>query len=211
MWTDNMLSVSSSPLYVSRFFESEGQAKEFSLGQGFCEADIDESVDGPLRDKVAVKGSRKNLRLKTFEVLERCYDADTFGKWLYDSSAAVFGQAAPLVEIAGDFWIMSLRLSIKTDRLLQLRQKSNAEAVEDLLFQGLAVWESYVRHIKMCSSLLAVDSVVDRGEALAILFLGSPEYLLQTEQVLQQMHVWDRMYEEAFEEVEVVHGKVVFC
>lgn len=139
------------------------------------------------------------VKLRTFEVLGRVFDADSLGKWIFDNSCVVYGRSVPLTDIAGDFWLMSLRLSAKTSALGRASDLNMDQHMADLFRSGITVWESYTRHVRMCSEMVGTDFSADAGELFVKAFLEVGQYLSQTERVLHEMHQWDRSFEEAAE------------
>lgn len=142
------------------------------------------------------------------------FDVNSLGKWIYDWSCYRYGPSSPLADIAGDYWICSIRLDGKLRRLERWKQvefPGSREArgpLGELLERGLDIWQELVEHIGVCEvSIKATAEFKARrrltrvsGTAFAEAFLGEQKQLSRTERLAQAMHTWDRQVDAGIEE-----------
>ncbi|KAL9615787.1 MAG: hypothetical protein Q9160_009261 [Pyrenula sp. 1 TL-2023] len=87
-------------------------------------------------------------------VLGSVFDANSLGKWIYDWTVYLHGGSAPLVDVAGDLWLLLIKLSGKLKRseeiLPRIRSRDSQDMVEDFVESGMRLWAKLRDLIKKC-------------------------------------------------------------
>ncbi|KAK2826877.1 hypothetical protein FQN49_007365 [Arthroderma sp. PD_2] len=91
-------------------------------------------------------------------LLGSVFDANSLGKWIYDWTAFHHGATAPMADVAGDLWLLLIKLSGKVKRADEcaplIRSTEAREMVEDFLESGERLWSRFKRLLKACEHFM---------------------------------------------------------
>ncbi|SCV34348.1 uncharacterized protein FFB14_04829 [Fusarium fujikuroi] len=87
-------------------------------------------------------------------LLGSVFDANSFGKWLYDWSVYAHGPTAPTSEMAGEFWLLLIQLAGKLKRadeaVGRVKAVDNKELLLDFIEAAERLWQKIVSLLKRC-------------------------------------------------------------
>ncbi|EFQ97055.1 hypothetical protein MGYG_00098 [Nannizzia gypsea CBS 118893] len=91
-------------------------------------------------------------------LLGSVFDANSLGKWIYDWTAFHHGATAPMADVAGDLWLLLIKLAGKVKRADEcaplIRSTEAREMVEDFLESGERLWARFKRLLKACEHFM---------------------------------------------------------
>ena len=91
-------------------------------------------------------------------LLGSVFDANSLGKWIYDWTVYHLGASTPMADVAGDFWLLLIKLAGKVKRaeelVAQIADKSSQEIVEDFIESGLRLWKKLKLVLKECEKYM---------------------------------------------------------
>ena len=139
-------------------------------------------------------------------LLGSVFDANSLGKWIYDWTVFHHGAASPMSEVAGDLWLLLLRLAGKMKRadecLPRVRSPDNAELLEDFLESGDRLWARFKKLLKVCEDYMwkvakkeGAKGSVKMGKNSGCEFVdsifGRDRKLEETESLMQGIRLWN--------------------
>ncbi|KAF5646507.1 vegetative cell wall gp1 [Fusarium tjaetaba] len=87
-------------------------------------------------------------------LLGSVFDANSFGKWLYDWTVYAHGPATPMSDTAGEFWLLLIQLSgrikIAEHTVERVKSVDSKELLEDCIDAGERLWTKLVSLLKRC-------------------------------------------------------------
>ena len=109
-------------------------------------------------------------------ILGSVFDANSLGKWIYDWTVYHHGSATPMADVAGDLWLLLIKLAGKIKRaqecIPRIRSMENKEMVEDFIESGSRIWGKLKKLLKSCEHYMwrvarreAKDGEAKEGEA----------------------------------------------
>ncbi|KAF2761639.1 hypothetical protein EJ05DRAFT_482492 [Pseudovirgaria hyperparasitica] len=146
-------------------------------------------------------------------LLGSVFDANSLGRWIYDWTAFVHPRASPLAEMAGDLWILLIKLAGNVKRAEEVsplvRCKESREIVEDFLESGERLWTRFGKLLKVCEEYMwkpSKDGKSGRAEKPAVMgrdsgvefvdsMFGRDRELERTEKLMTAMRLWDIRFE----------------
>lgn len=146
-------------------------------------------------------------------LLGSVFDANSLGKWIYDWTVSRHGPATPMSEIAGDLWLLLIRLAGKSkladEGLPKLRQKEHRDTIEDFLESSERLWQRFNRLLKECESymLKAAERDCPSGSTLSMGYefvdtiFGRDRQLERTEKLMTKVRLWDMYFDANCEEI----------
>ena len=91
-------------------------------------------------------------------LLGSVFDANSLGKWIYDWTVFHHGPATPVSDMAGDLWLLLIKLAGKMKRadecLPRIRNPESYEMMEDFLESGDRLWGRLKRLLKACEEYM---------------------------------------------------------
>ncbi|KAM5455091.1 hypothetical protein McanCB56680_001131 [Microsporum canis] len=91
-------------------------------------------------------------------LLGSVFDANSLGKWIYDWTAFHHGATAPMADVAGDLWLLLIKLAGKVKRADEcaplIRSTEAREMVEDFVESGERLWSRFKRLLKACEHFM---------------------------------------------------------
>jgi hypothetical protein len=141
-------------------------------------------------------------------VLGSVFDANSFGKWMYDWASYCHGRNSPISDMAGDMWLLLIQLAGKykwADSAIEntrLRQEDQ-ELVEDFLESGERLWVRLKKLLKAGEEhmypaawrksderMLGTDS----GVAFIESIFGRDRQLQSTENLMANIRLWSMRF-----------------
>ena len=138
-------------------------------------------------------------------LLGSVFDANSLGKWIYDWTVFHHGSATPMSEVAGDLWLLLIKLSGKMKRadecLPRIRSHDNHEMVDDFLVSGNRLWGRFKKLLKACEEYMwrvakreggkgAVKMGKNSGCEFVDSIFGRDRELEKTEALMQSIRLW---------------------
>lgn len=143
-------------------------------------------------------------------LLGSVFDANSVGKWIYDWTVFKYGSAHPMSEMAGDMWLLLIKLAGKLKHAEQIapdiRSDENREMVEDFIESGERLWDKMRKLIKTCEApMLKANKKGPLGSNSGVEFVntmyGRERELEKTEAFMANVRIWNLRYDANCEEV----------
>ena len=143
-------------------------------------------------------------------LLGSVFDANSLGKWIYDWTVFHHGPATPMSEVAGDLWLLLIKLAHKMKRadecLPRVRDYDNQEMVEDFLESGDRLWVRFKKLLKHCEEYMwrvakkeGAKGSVKMGKNSGCEFVdsifGRDRELEETESLMQSIRLWNMRFD----------------
>ncbi|KAL8933673.1 MAG: hypothetical protein Q9216_006258 [Gyalolechia sp. 2 TL-2023] len=149
-------------------------------------------------------------------LLGSVFDANSLGKWIYDWTVFHHGSASPMSEVAGDLWLLLIKLAGKMKRadecLPRVRAHDNQEMVEDFLESGDRLWGRFKRLLKACEEFMwkaarreGSKGPIKMGKNSGCEFVdsifGRDRELEKTESLMQSIRLWNMRFDANCEDI----------
>ena len=143
-------------------------------------------------------------------LLGSVFDANSLGKWIYDWTVYHNGSDTPISEVAGDLWLLLIKLSHKMKRadecLPRVRSLDNQDLLEDFLESGDRLWIRFKKLLKVCEDYMwrvarkeGAKGAVTMGKNSGIEFVdtifGRDRQLEETESLMQGIRLWNMRFD----------------
>lgn len=143
-------------------------------------------------------------------LLGSVFDANSLGKWIYDWTVFHHGPATPMSEVAGDLWLLLIKLAGKMKRadecLPRIRAADNHEMVGDFLESGDRLWGRFKKLLKACEEYMwkaakregskgAVKMGKNSGCEFVDSIFGRDRELEKTESLMQSIRLWNMRFD----------------
>ena len=142
-------------------------------------------------------------------LLGSVFDSNSLGKWIYDWTVFHHGPATPVSEMAGDLWLLLIKLAGKMKRadecLPRVRNIGSYEMIEDFLESGDRLWGKLKRLLKACEEYMwraarregrntsgggEVKMGMNSGCEFVETVFGRDRRLEETEALMQGVRLW---------------------
>ena len=157
-------------------------------------------------------------------LLGSVFDANSLGKWIYDWTVFHHGPATPVSEVAGDLWLLLIKLAGKMKRadecLPRVRNPESFEMVEDFLESGDRLWGRLKRLLKACEEYMWRAATLEEGRGASAgnnhrevkmgknsgcefveTIFGRDRRLEETEALMQGVRLWCVRFDANCEEI----------
>ena len=149
-------------------------------------------------------------------LLGSVFDANSLGKWIYDWTVFHHGPATPMSEVAGDLWLLLIKLAGKMKRadecLPRIRSRDNHEMVEDFLESGDRLWGRFKKLLKACEEFMwkaakregskgSVRMGKNSGCEFVDSIFGRDRELENTENLMQSIRLWNVRFDANCEDI----------
>ena len=139
-------------------------------------------------------------------LLGSVFDANSLGKWIYDWTVFHHGAETPLSEVAGELWLLLIKLAHKMKRadecLPRVRCPDNQETLEDFLEGGDRLWVRFKSLLKVCEEYMwkaakkegakgSVRMGKNSGTEFVDSLFGRDRKLEATESLMQSVRLWN--------------------
>lgn len=143
-------------------------------------------------------------------LLGSVFDANSLGKWIYDWTVFHHGPVSPLSEVAGDLWLLLIKLAGKMKRadecLPRVRAYDNQEMLEDFLESGDRLWARFKKLLKACEEFMwkvarkeGAKGAIKMGKTSGCEFVdsifGRDRKLEETESLMQSIRLWNMRFD----------------
>ena len=143
-------------------------------------------------------------------LLGSVFDANSLGKWIYDWTVYHNGSDTPISEVAGDLWLLLIKLSHKMKRadecLPRVRSLDNQDLLEDFLESGDRLWIRFKKLLKVCEDYMwkvarkegakgAVKMGKNSGCEFVDSIFGRDRQLEETESLMQGIRLWNMRFD----------------
>ena len=150
-------------------------------------------------------------------LLGSVFDANSLGKWIYDWTVHHSGPAIPLAEMAGELWLLLIKLAGKTKRadetMSRIRAQSNRDTVEDFLESGERLWMQFTKLLKVCEHFMWKAAKERGGDKRSLsmdkrsgcdfvdTIFGKDRELMKTEKIMTRMRLWSMRFDANCEDI----------
>lgn len=149
-------------------------------------------------------------------LLGSVFDANSLGKWIYDWTIYRHGPATPIAKVAGDLWLLLIKLAGKMKKadecLPRIKSSHNEELVGSFLDSGDSLWGRLSELLKACEEYMwkaarkgGKKGSVDMGRHTGTVFVdsmfGRDRELDKTESLMQSIKLWDLRFDESCENI----------
>lgn len=143
-------------------------------------------------------------------LLGSVFDANSLGKWIYDWTVFHHGAATPMSDVAGDLWLLLIKLAGKMKRadecLPRIRARDNREMMEDFLESGDRLWNRFKKLLKACEEFMwkaakksgskgSVKMGKNSGCEFVDSIFGRDRELEKTEGLMQSIRLWNMRFD----------------
>ncbi|KAG8527740.1 uncharacterized protein KY384_007894 [Bacidia gigantensis] len=154
-------------------------------------------------------------------LLGSVFDANSLGKWIYDWTVYHHGASTPMSEVAGDMWLLLIKLAHKMKRadaiLPKVEDDNDYDLVEEFLDSGDRLWHKLKKLLKQCEEFMwkvaKKEGEKDGGakgsykmgknsgcEFVDSMF-GRDRMLEDTEDMMQRIRLWNMRFDANCEDV----------
>ncbi|KAK1753992.1 hypothetical protein QBC47DRAFT_302835 [Echria macrotheca] len=147
-------------------------------------------------------------------LLGSVFDANSLGKWIYDWTVYHHGPATPIADMAGDMWLLLIKLAGKIkraeDTIPKIRSKDNREMVEEFIEAGDRITDKLRKLLKACEQPMLRSSAKQRkdsqlGKNAGVEFVetlfGRERELEKTERFMASVRLWILRFDTNCEEI----------
>ena len=151
-------------------------------------------------------------------LLGSVFDANSLGKWIYDWTVYHNGPATPISEVAGDLWLLLIKLAGKMKRaeecLPRINHGGDRETLEDFIESGhrlrqrlgklLKASEAYMWKVatrEKGSKETTVKMGQDSGCEFVKTLFGRDRELERTESLMQSVRLWNHRFDANCEDI----------
>lgn len=149
-------------------------------------------------------------------LLGSVFDANSLGKWIYDWTVYHHGASSPMSDVAGDLWLLLIKLSGKVKRadecVPRIRSRESREMVEDFLESGERLWLRFKKLLKACEHFMwraakreggskSVSMGKNSGCEFVASIFGRDRELENTEKLMNSIRLWNMRYDANIEDI----------
>lgn len=149
-------------------------------------------------------------------LLGSVFDANSLGKWIYDWTVFHHGASTPMADVAGDLWLLLIKLSGKVKRadecLPRIQNIDAAETVEDFLESGDRLWGRFKKLLKQCEAFMWKAAKRESGKAPVSMgrnagcefvesIFGRDRELENTEKLMNSIRLWNMRFDANCEDI----------
>lgn len=149
-------------------------------------------------------------------LLGSVFDANSLGKWIYDWTVYHHGSSSPMSEVAGDLWLLLIKLAGKIKRadecLPRIRARDNQEMVEDFVESGDRLWHRFKKLLRACEEFMwkaakregskgAIKMGKNSGCEFVDSIFGRDRELERTESLMQSIRLWNMRFDANCEDI----------
>lgn len=148
-------------------------------------------------------------------LLGSVFDANSLGKWIYDWTVFHHGASTPMADVAGDLWLLLIKLAGKVKRADEfaprIRSIENREMVEDFLEGGERLWSRFKNLLKTCEQYMwkaakregskGVSMGKNAGCEFVESIFGRDRLLEDTEKMMNSIRLWNMRFDANCEDI----------
>ncbi|OQD74733.1 hypothetical protein PENDEC_c009G04258 [Penicillium decumbens] len=149
-------------------------------------------------------------------LLGSVFDANSLGKWIYDWTVFHHGASTPMADVAGDLWLLLIKLAGKVKRadecLPRIQRLEAAEVVEDFLESGDRLWTRFKKLLKACEMFMWKAAKRENGKGPVSMgrnagcefvdsIFGRDRELENTEKLMNSIRLWNMRFDANCEDI----------
>jgi hypothetical protein len=147
-------------------------------------------------------------------LLGSVFDANSLGKWIYDWTVYHHGASTPMADVAGDLWLLLIKLAGKMKRAEECvgRIRSmDKEMVEDFIDSGKRLWQKFKDLLKECERFMWKAAKREGGKGVSMgknagtefvdSIFGRDRELENTEKLMNSVRLWNMRFDANCEEI----------
>ncbi|KAJ5339639.1 hypothetical protein N7541_011598 [Penicillium brevicompactum] len=149
-------------------------------------------------------------------LLGSVFDANSLGKWIYDWTVFHHGASTPMADVAGDLWLLLIKLAGKVKRadecLPRIQRVDAQEVVEDFLESGERLWSRFKKLLKGCELYMWKAAKREGGKGPVSMgrnagcefvesIFGRDRELENTEKLMNSIRLWNMRFDANCEDI----------
>ncbi|KAJ5782424.1 hypothetical protein N7457_004198 [Penicillium paradoxum] len=149
-------------------------------------------------------------------LLGSVFDANSLGKWIYDWTVFHHGASSPMADVAGDLWLLLIKLAGKVKRadecLPRIKRVEAQEVVEDFLESGERLWSRFKKLLKGCELYMWKAAKREGGKGPVSMgrnagcefvesIFGRDRELENTEKFMNSVRLWNMRFDANCEDI----------
>jgi hypothetical protein len=149
-------------------------------------------------------------------LLGSVFDANSLGKWIYDWTVFHHGASTPMADVAGDLWLLLIKLAGKVKRadecLPRIQRVEAQEVVEDFLESGERLWGRFKKLLKGCELYMWKAAKREGGKGPVSMgrnagcefvesIFGRDRELENTEKLMNSIRLWNMRFDANCEDI----------
>lgn len=148
-------------------------------------------------------------------LLGSVFDANSLGKWIYDWTVYHHGASTPMADVAGDLWLLLIKLAGKMKRadecVKRIRSVDSREMVEDFIESGSRLWQKFKQLLKSCEHYMwraarregskGVSMGKNAGTEFVDSIFGRDRELENTEKLMNSVRLWNMRFDANCEDI----------
>ncbi|KAJ5401784.1 uncharacterized protein N7487_007680 [Penicillium crustosum] len=149
-------------------------------------------------------------------LLGSVFDANSLGKWIYDWTVFHHGASTPMADVAGDLWLLLIKLAGKVKRadecLPRIQSVDAQEVVEDFLESGERLWSRFKKLLKGCELYMWKAAKREGGKGPVSMgrnagcefvesIFGRDRELENTEKLMNSIRLWNMRFDANCEDI----------
>lgn len=150
-------------------------------------------------------------------LLGSVFDANSLGKWIYDWTVFHHGASTPMADVAGDLWLLLIKLAGKVKRadecLPRIKCIEAQEVVEDFLESGDRLWSRFKKLLKGCELYMWKAAKRESGKGAPVSMgrnagcefvesiFGRDRELENTEKLMNSIRLWNMRFDANCEDI----------
>lgn len=149
-------------------------------------------------------------------LLGSVFDANSLGKWIYDWTVFHHGASTPMADVAGDLWLLLIKLAGKVKRadecLPRIQRPEAQDIVEDFLESGDRLWNRFKKLLKACEMFMWKAAKRESGKGQVSMgrnagcefvdsIFGRDRELENTEKLMNSIRLWNMRFDANCEDI----------
>lgn len=148
-------------------------------------------------------------------LLGSVFDANSLGKWIYDWTVFAHGPATPISDVAGELWLLLIKLAGKVKRsdecFDRVRAQENRDLISDFIDSGERLMDRLRKLLKACEGPMLKagkkhgKQPAQLGKNAGVEFVetlfGRDRQLDQTEKFMTSIRLWNMRFDANCEEI----------
>ena len=148
-------------------------------------------------------------------LLGSVFDANSLGKWIYDWTVYHHGASTPMADVAGDLWLLLIKLAGKMKRAEEcssrIRSIDSREMVNDFIDSGGRLWAKFKGLLKDCEKFMWRAAKREGGKGVSMgknagcefveSIFGRDRELENTERLMNSVRLWNMRFDANCEDI----------
>ena len=148
-------------------------------------------------------------------LLGSVFDANSLGKWIYDWTVYHHGASTPMADVAGDLWLLLIKLAGKMKRaeecVRRIRNLDNRDMVEDFILSGSRLWQKFKELLRECERYMWKAAKREGGKGISMgknagiefveSIFGRDRQLETTERLMNSIRLWNMRFDANCEDI----------